>query len=116
MITPNQYGALAYLWSNPVGNLTAGASRPGVLGSMEMWDAMTGNYILTITGAQTMTLTEDDHGDLIGYYVNNTSHTLNMWNSTLDINLNVPSSNNNGSTTCRQLVLETSNGRTNTVR
>jgi hypothetical protein len=96
MITPNQYGALSYLWSNPVGNLTAGASRPGVLGSLEMWDAMTGNYILTITGSVSMTLTEDSHGDLIGYFVNNTDHTLNMWNSTLCINLSVPSSNNNG--------------------
>ncbi len=98
MITPNQYGALAYLWSNPSGNLTTGSSRPPLLPSMEMWDAMTGNYILTITGAQTMTLTEDNQGDLIGYYVNTTgtSQSLNMWNSTLCINLNVPSSNNNG--------------------
>ncbi len=98
MVTPNQYGALAYLWSNPVGNLTAGSSRPGVLGSLEMWDAMTGNYILTITGVQTMTLTEDNQGDLIGYYTNNTgtSQSLTMWNSTLCINLNIPSSNNNG--------------------
>ena len=116
MITPNQYGALSYLWSNPVGNLTAGASRPGVLGSMEMWDAMTGNYILTVTGSVSMTLTSDGHGDLIGYFVNQTDKTLNMWNSTLCINLSVPSSNNNGIPLGRQLVLETANRCTNPVR
>ena len=50
-----------------------------------MWDAMTGNYILSIVNGSTMTLTEDQSGNLIGYYVNAsipTAPTLNMWNST----------------------------------
>ena len=42
-----------------------------------MWDAMTGNYILTITGVPIavngpgtgLQLTEDANGNLIGYYV-----------------------------------------------
>ena len=38
-----------------------------------MFDAMTGNYILSIVNGTSMTLTEDDHGDLIGYYVNSTA-------------------------------------------
>ena len=51
MITPNQYGALAYLWSTPLGSTVVYESfEPSVGGSFEMWDAMTGNYILTITG------------------------------------------------------------------
>ena len=49
--------------------------------SYSMWDAYTGQYILTITNGTTMTLTSDDQGALIGYYVNTTSNTLNMWNS-----------------------------------
>jgi outer membrane protein assembly factor BamB len=101
MITPNQYGALAYLWSQPLGPVVTYESF-SLGGSLEMWDAMTGNYILTITdapagglGGVTLTLTTDDHGDLIGYFVNSTNPfapTLNMWNSTRCINLAVPNS------------------------
>jgi hypothetical protein len=104
MITPNQYGALAYLWSQPLGSPVVYESfGASVGGSLEMWDAMTGNYILTITNVPMavngpgagMTLTTDDHGDLIGYYINSTNPfapTLNMWNSTRCINLAVPNS------------------------
>jgi len=86
-----------------------------------MYDAMTGNLILDITSNQaqvvpvmfgysvqvtgpfsipSMTLFEDDHGGLCGYYVNTTTSfvpgptffettaTLCLWNSTADINLN----------------------------
>ena len=96
MITPNQYGALTYLWAEPLsaaGFMAAGAS-------LSMYDAMTGSYILTITNTPAMTLTEDSHGDLIGYYTN-TSYgfgpsgmfvsgaSLTMWNSTVCINLEV---------------------------
>jgi hypothetical protein len=68
-----------------------------------MWDAMTGNFILSVVGnpagtvtagGSAMTLTEDANGDLIGYYTNVTyavpgnpytpvvAESLNMWNST----------------------------------
>ena len=57
-----------------------------------MFDAMTGNWILNITGVPGMTQTYDSSGSMIGYYINNTSpqgiygtQTLNMWNSTLAI-------------------------------
>ena len=88
MITPNQYGALAYLWTVPLS--AAGFMASGSY--MSMYDAMTGNWILNITNTPAMTLAEDEHGGLIGYYVNSTnpfSPTLNMWNSTVAINLNV---------------------------
>ncbi len=42
---------------------------------MSMYDAMTGNWILNITNTPAMTLTEDAHGNLIGYYVNSTNAT-----------------------------------------
>ena len=88
MITPNQYGALAYLWTIPVA--AAGYQAAGQY--MSMYDAMTGNYILTISGTPSMTLTTDDNGNLIGYYVNSSTtnafpRTLNVWNSTRCINL-----------------------------
>jgi hypothetical protein len=100
MVTPNQYGALAYLWAVPA----AGAGFMASPTYMSMYDAMTGEWILNITNAglpapypgataslPMMTLTEDDHGNLIGYYMNTSNPyapTLNMWNSTVCINLN----------------------------
>jgi outer membrane protein assembly factor BamB len=86
---PNQYGALAYLWSTPVSQpiIYLGFSHGT---DLKMYDAMTGNYILTITNATSMKLTTDAQGDLIGYYVNSTDNTLNMWNSTRCINLAIP--------------------------
>jgi hypothetical protein len=84
MHTPNQYGALAYLWAIP----TSGAGLGGAPSYYSMYDAMTGEWILNITNAGFgVTLTEDEHGDLVGYFVNNTDHTLNMWNSTRAINI-----------------------------
>jgi len=87
MVNPNQFGSLPYLWSNPIAvNPFNTGSGPSVSGATwNMWDAMTGNYILSIVNGSVMTLTEDESGDLIGYYVNATNPnapTLNMWNST----------------------------------
>src|SRR3972149_2304430 len=98
MITPNQFGALAYLWSIPMGQ----AGFFGAQTTYNMYDAMTGNYILSIVNGTSMTLTSDDNGDLVGYYVNTTNAipgnpfspvvnaSLTMWNSTRCINLNIP--------------------------
>jgi hypothetical protein len=85
MITPNQYGALAYLWTIPVA--AAGYQAAGQY--MSMYDAMTGNYILTIKNTPSMALLEDKAGSLIGYYVNSSQgqRSLTMWNSTRCINL-----------------------------
>jgi hypothetical protein len=88
-VTPNQYGSTAYLWStgNPLG---ASLSSTTILNGLtyNMYDAMTGKYILSIANGTTLSLTEDATGDLIGYYVNQSTAnawrapTLNMWNST----------------------------------
>ena len=90
-VSPNQYGNLAYLWATPfntgvLGTETFGASP----GTYNMYDAMTGNYILSIVDSPSMTLTEDQNGNLIGYYVNTTTNyvtyqtsaSLSVWNST----------------------------------
>ncbi len=78
-VSPNQYGGLAYLWSIP--NSATGYAYSGPL-YYSVWDAMTGNPILNITNGVPMTLTVAEDGSLIGYFVNSTSRTLNMWNST----------------------------------
>ncbi len=96
-LTPNQYGALAYLWST---GTPAGINSIGT--TWNMFDAMTGNYVLSIVNGTALSpLIEDDGGDLIGYYVNATAGTqiiqgvrvttppggvmLECWNSTQDI-------------------------------
>ncbi len=93
-VTPNQYGALAYLWGiSPA--LPHGAvipifpnTPPNTGTTYTMYDATTGRYILSIVNGTHMTLTEDQGGNLIGYYVNYSTAnaynapTLNMWNST----------------------------------
>jgi hypothetical protein len=92
-ITPNQYGAQAYLWAIPL----AGAGFMGAPAYMAMYDAMTGKWILNITNIPTaLTMTEDEHGDLVAYYVNSTTggpptfattQSISMWNSTRCINI-----------------------------
>ncbi len=83
--SPNQFGGFAYLWS--VGTPEGINSQSGST-TYNMYDAMTGSYILSIVNGTTMTLAEDEGGNLIGYYVNSStanaygSPTLNMWNST----------------------------------
>jgi hypothetical protein len=115
-VSPNQYGAFTYLWAtgNPFGSptltgnmLTVPASKqtalnPGTYApitttlsgtTLSMYDAVSGDYILSIVNCSSVTLTEDDHGNLIGYYINSTipsAPTLNMWNSTRAILLNQP--------------------------
>jgi outer membrane protein assembly factor BamB len=107
-VSPNQYGYFAYLWSNSLQSTTAtGGTGPAVNGTVwQMWDAMTGDYILSVIGGSTMTITNDQSGSLIGYFVNTTAGTqiiqgvpvttpqggslLECWNSTADILMNQP--------------------------
>lgn len=85
MITPNQYGGLAYLWAVP----SSGGGFMAAQSTYKMFDAFTGNWILSIVNATSMQLTSDDNGDLVGYFVssNSTGRYLNMWNSTRCINI-----------------------------
>jgi hypothetical protein len=78
--SPNQYGGSAYLWSTgtPAGIVSTGTTY-------NLFDAMTGMYILSIVNSSSVTLTADASGDLIGYWVNDANPnapTLNEWNST----------------------------------
>ena len=94
--TPNQYGATAYLWSTgtPVGIVAQAGTT-----TWNMFDAVTGQYILSVVNGTGMnTLIEDNGGNLVGYFVNSTVGTqmiqgepvtnpsggalLECWNST----------------------------------
>ena len=79
--TPNQYGGFAYLW----GTKSNGFASPSYGSGLDMFDAFTGKYILTITPPPTGTLIVGDNGELLYYFVNSTTNTLNAWNSTLCI-------------------------------
>jgi outer membrane protein assembly factor BamB len=108
-VSPNQYGAFAYLWSQGVPDKALTASTIKSVTNVNdvttsyvttkstnsftgttynMYDAFTGHYILSIANASSMIFTADEHGSLIGYYINASianaynAPTLNCWNST----------------------------------
>ena len=82
-VSPNQFGGFAYLWSTgtPAGVVSTGTTY-------NLFDAMTGKYVLSIVNGSSFGmagLTQDEQGDLIGYYIDNSNPkapTLNCWNST----------------------------------
>ena len=43
-----------------------------------MFDAETGTYILSIVNGTSPTLTEDQSGNLVGYYINTTAGTQHI--------------------------------------
>ena len=107
-VSPNQYGAIAYLWTTGVPPeistdqiITAQADALTTMAyvtkyapisltgtTYNMYDAATGKYILSIVNGTGMTMTTDTSGSLIGYYINTSTAniynapTLSCWNST----------------------------------
>lgn len=81
-VAPNQYGGLAYLWTTGTPAWLAGKTT-GV--THNMFDAMTGKYILSIVNGSSFYvlgasgLTVDANGNLIDYYVNNTVGTQTIY-------------------------------------
>ncbi len=76
-VSPNQFGGIAYLWS------TETTRAPNTGTTYGMYDAMTGDWILNIVNATSLTrIVEAPDGSLLGYFVNSTDKTLCMWNST----------------------------------
>ena len=74
--SPNQYGALAYLWDNEP------TVAPNTGSTYGLYDAMTGNWILNIVNATGATWVSGPTGELLGYYMNSADRTINMWNLT----------------------------------
>jgi hypothetical protein len=73
-ISPNQGGTFAYLWDT---------NGPG--GTWKMYDAWTGQYMLSLTNVPTGTMVLDNFwggpGNILIYSLNSTTGTLSMWNS-----------------------------------
>ena len=66
--SPNQHGVIPYLW---------------YIGSPEyqMYDAFTGNWILTLNNAMSGTVLTSAQGDLLVYVLDGANNWLAMWNS-----------------------------------
>jgi hypothetical protein len=78
-VSPNQFGGIAYLWSVET------TVAPNTGATFGMYDAMNGKWILNIVNATTPTWTYGPAGELLGYWIDSTTKTMNMWNSTLAI-------------------------------
>ena len=75
----NQYGGEAYFWTTGtpdwikaeyVPPTTPGLhSGGGFATTYNMFDAMTGDYVLSIVNGTTISNTADSSGDMIGYYI-----------------------------------------------
>ena len=81
-VSPNQYGGLAYLWTT---GAVAGIANSGT--EFNMFDAETGQYILSVVNGTSMSMTFDQSGDLIGYYINETTSGTQTLISNLGGNL-----------------------------
>ncbi len=75
-VSPNQFGGIAYLWSVET------TVAPNTGSTFGMYDAMNGKYILSIVNATTPTWTYGPAGELLGYWMDTSNMTMNMWNST----------------------------------
>ncbi|XES76774.1 MAG: PQQ-binding-like beta-propeller repeat protein [Candidatus Bathyarchaeia archaeon] len=64
----NQHGVIPYLWSTG--------------STYKMYDAVTGNLVLSMANASTGKITYDDNGNMIVYVLNAGRNWLAMWNST----------------------------------
>jgi outer membrane protein assembly factor BamB len=81
-VSPNQYGALPYLWAREFLGTSGTQGSPVYSNTYSMYDATTGNWILDVVNGTAVTMTQDEHGSLLGYYTNSTDGTLVCWNST----------------------------------
>ncbi len=76
--TPNQHGVIPYLW--------------GVAGSTyTMYDAFSGDFILTVTGVPSGSMIFGPSGEILIYTLSGAANTLSLWNSTLAINPTIDS-------------------------
>jgi hypothetical protein len=102
--TVNMYGAIGpYIWTT--GSLPASETGgrqigiapsysmfgydPGIPSSFmnttgtqwNMYSALTGEYVLSVVNGTSMTITTDENGNMIGYYLNSTVGTMNTYGS-----------------------------------
>jgi hypothetical protein len=83
--TPNEHGALAYLWDAGAGGLFGATST-----TWKMFDAFTGRYMCSIAnvtwggagGFGVSTAIPGPKGEILAYTINSTSKRMVLWNST----------------------------------
>ncbi len=83
--TPNEHGALAYLWDTGPGGLFAAASS-----TWKMYDAFTGLYMCTVAnvtwagagGFGVSTVIPGPKGEILAYTLDATRSRMVLWNST----------------------------------
>jgi hypothetical protein len=81
-VSPNQYGGMAYLWTQGTPAWLQGNPAYNPRGTtLNMFDAMTGKYILSIVNASSFSYghTVDASGNFIDYYVNSTVGTQTIY-------------------------------------
>jgi hypothetical protein len=85
-VSPNQYGGIAYLWTFGTPAWLASNVQAGFgITTMNMFDAMTGKYVLSIVngsapyGLGSSGLTVDASGNLVAYYTNTTAGTQTIY-------------------------------------
>jgi hypothetical protein len=71
--SPNQHGIIPYLWKSP------GRGDPDP--KWQMYDAITGDWILTLENASSGTIVFSPAGDVLVYILNGMGNWLAMWNS-----------------------------------
>ncbi len=87
-LSPNEYGGRGYIWTTGTSNFITSTGSPVSGVTYNMYDALTGEYVLSIVnGSSFNKLLIDDHGGLIGYYTNSSGGktSLTVWNSTKTI-------------------------------
>jgi hypothetical protein len=81
-VSPNQYGGIAYLWTQGTPSWLQGNPAYNPRGTtLNMFDAMTGKYILSIVNGTGFSYghTVDASGNFIDYYVNGTVGTQTIY-------------------------------------
>jgi hypothetical protein len=77
--TPNDYGTRGpWIWTTgtlPPGD-TGGSTPSNNSGTQwNLYDGMTGKYIMSLVNGSSLDLAQDDNGNIIGYFVNSTAGT-----------------------------------------
>jgi hypothetical protein len=74
--TINEYGVLGpFLWTTgALGAGETGGSKPNSTGTQwNLFDAVTGKYVLSLVNGSDIRIRNDEDGNLIGYFINSTS-------------------------------------------
>ncbi len=76
--TINEYGVIGpFLWTTgALGAGETGGTIPANTGTQwNLFDAVTGKYVLSVVNGSDLRIRNDENGDLIGYFINNTAGT-----------------------------------------